>query len=157
MKSNSINSGGSSHEQRRARLDDNAYVKFGKFLLHHLKLVENPDELDWLTIVNRFSRLNSTKQAGLMYITWIVCKEFNQKLTDVRYIKTKKSKLVIPKHVSMYLAERLFNHSQKDIANFFGYKNRSSVSNANVSVEKALFSDKYFKVKLEKITNELLG
>ena len=138
-------------------MEQNGYTRFGKYLLAHLGVVEDPDALDWAYIIKEFTLLSVKKKPGLMYINWVVATHFNMEPQEIRLVKTNKRSYSTPKHVAMYLANILFGHNQYDIRDFYTIQNRSSVSNAITKVEEWLATDKHFRIDLEQITNKLLG
>ena len=135
------------------------YERFGKYLLSHLGIIDDPDSLDWGFIIKGYSEITKKTRPGLMYINWVVSNHFEMEAQEVRSIKTNKPAYTIPKHVTMYLATTLFKYTQDDIRDFYelSIKNRSSVANALTKIEDWLQTDKHFKEDVEHITNILLG
>lgn len=139
-------------------MKNNGYERFGKYLLSHLGIVENPDDLDWDFIIRGYSDIIKQTKPGLMYINWVVCNHFGMDAFEIRSIKTNKRTHTMPKHVAMYLATTLFNYTQDELRDFYYHvRNRSSVAHALSKVEGWMQSDKYFKEDVEHITNILLG
>ena len=135
------------------------YERFGKYLLSHLGIVDDPDSLDWEFIVKGYSEITKQTRPGLMYVNWVVSNHFGMDAHEVRSIKTNKPKFTTPKHVTMYLATTLFRYTQDELREFYhlNIQNRSSVANALTKVEGWLQTDKHFKEDIEQITNTLLG
>jgi hypothetical protein len=142
---------------RRSKIDNDPYTKFGKYLLFHLGVDIDPDELDWLYIIKGFLKQTISIQPGLMYINWVVCHHFEVDPLEVRYSRSKKREYAYPKHIATYLADRVFNIAQEKIRDFYEYKNRSSIPNANTNVENLMKTNKKFKSDVEHITNKILG
>ena len=137
-------------------MENNGYERFGKYLLSHLGIVDNPDDLDWRYIVNEYKKITVKTKPGLMYINWLVATHFGLEPNDVRIIK-KQPVYTTPKYIVMYLATSLYKYTQFELRDFYTVKNHSSVSIAITRVEGWLDTDKYFKVDIEQITNKLLG
>ena len=138
-------------------MENNGYERFGKYLLSHLGIVENPDDLDWGYIVKEYQKLSIKIKPGLMYINWLVATHFSQDPFEVRTNKVRKPELITPKHTVMYLAATLYNYTQYDLRDFYGLSERSTISSALTKIEGWLMSDKFFKADFEQITNKLLG
>lgn len=136
---------------------NNGYERFGKYLLAHLGIIENPDDMDWDYIVSEYNKLSIKTKPGLMYINWLVATHFDQDPYEVRTNKMRKPDLITPKHTVMYLATTLYNYTQYDLRDFYGLNERSTISSALRKIEGWLTSDKYFKAEFEQITNKLLG
>jgi hypothetical protein len=135
------------------------YERFGKYLLSHLGIVDDPDALDWEFIVKGYTQITKRTKPGLMYINWLVANHFGVDASEVRSIKTNKPNFTTPKHTTMYLATTLFRYTQDEIRDFYhlNIQNRSSVANALTKIEGWLQTDKHFKEDVEHITNILLG
>ena len=137
----------------------NGYARFGKYLLSHLGIVDDPDSLDWNYIVKGYNEIAKQTKPGLMYINWIVSNHFRIDAYEVRSIKTNKPLYTTPKHVAMYLATTLFRYTQDEIRDFYylTINNRTSVANALTKVKGWMQSDKHFREDIEQLTNKLLG
>ena len=135
----------------------NGYERFGKYLLSHLGVIENPNDIDWDYIVKEYNKLSVKTKPGLMYINWLVATHFDEDPHEVRTNKVRKPNLITPKHTVMYLATTLYNYTQYDLRDFYGLNERSTISGALRKIEGWLISDKYFKTEFEQITNKLLG
>jgi hypothetical protein len=138
-------------------MKSSGYEHFGKYLLSHLGVMDEPESLDWDFIIRSYVDTTRMTKPGLMYINWVVSNHFGMEAHKVRKVKTNKPSYTTPKHVAMYLAAKLFRYTQYEIRDFYySVKNRSSVSNAFTKVEGWMQSDKYFREDVEQITNILL-
>jgi len=137
-------------------MENNGYERFGVYLLSHLGVIDNPDDLDWRYIVSEYKKLTLKTKPGLMYINWLVAIHFGLDAHDVRTIKRKPT-YTTPKHIAMYLATSLYRYTQIELRDFYDLKDRSSVPSAINKVEGWTQSDKYFREDIEQLTNKLLG
>ena len=144
-------------ELLKRQVDYTAYVKFGKFLLQYLEISKNLTGKNWLNLVELFHGVYLGNRPGLMYINWVICQEFKQDPITVRYNKNKKSNLVLPRQVSMYLAYEYFKYTRKELCDFYEFKQLSSVSNAKTAVINLLSYDKKFNSTIENILDKLLN
>jgi len=136
----------------------NRYEEFGKYLLDYLKIANRHRNVDWKLVTRQFAKKQLyDRKPGLTWINWVVCTYFGIDPIIVKEQRSRKRLYVIPRHISQYLAIKLFGYSQDEISNFYGITNRSLISNNNENVEKLLSTDNYYKLDLEIITNKLLG
>ena len=136
-------------------MENNGYERFGTYLLSHLG-IDNPDDLDWRYIINEYKKITVKSRPGLMYINWMVANHFGVEAYDVRTIKRKPT-YTNPKNAAIYLATSLYKYTQADLCEFYSLKNHSSINFAVTTVENWLDTDKDFRIKVEQITNKLLG
>lgn len=137
-------------------MENNGYERFGKYLLSHLGVINNPDDLDWRYIVGEYKKITVKTKPGLMYINWLVATHLGVEANDVRTIKRQPT-YTTPKYIVMYLATSLYRYTQVELRDFYTIKDRSSVSTAITRVEGWMDTDKHFKTDIEQLTNKLLG
>lgn len=146
--------------QERRNLRRSTLEKFGRNLLKNVSEID-PDTVNWKSEVDEFIRhwsydIIAYNRPGLMYLNWVVSKEFGYDAYLVRS-NTKVRRITKVKHTAMYLAATLFKYKYDELQEFYNIRNHASIVNAMNVARNYLFTDKEYKQKVEILTNKLLG
>jgi hypothetical protein len=118
------------------------------------------DSIDWDEKINYY--LNNHNYGldrsipGLMYINWVVSKEFDFDPIEVRS-NTRVRRVTKVKHTAMYLAVTLFKYEYSALMDFYNINNHASIVNALEVARNYLFTEKEYKRRIEILTDKLLG
>lgn len=104
-------------------------------------------------IVDRFVQSNN-KEITIDYIQKVVCNHFNMDLERM-LSSTRKTDVVMARHVSMYLSHKLTKLPLISIGEKCGKKNHATVLHACKVVENTIETDKNFKRQIEEIEKKL--
>jgi len=126
-------------------------VKFGKFLITHLDIPTNSEDLDWFFLLDHYERSNTPTTPGLTYLNWVVSRYFDQDPQEVRYSKSQKDELAKPRRIVQFLALKKFNYKANEIKRFYEKKSHGTISHNANSVEGEMETNKVFASEVNKL------
>ena len=149
----------------RSHLRRSSFERFGrhivKSIMEDYSFSIDIDSIDWDGKIKRYLKYQnhglSRSVPGLMYINWVVSKEFDQDPYIVRTVRTRHRKYIYPKHATMYLAVTLYRYEYEPLLEFYDMKNHATIVSALDNVRDLMFSDKNFNEKIQICTDKLLG
>jgi len=83
-----------------------------------------------------------------------VCKRYGVRPTDLQSKKRSRS-IALPRHVCMYLARALTNHSLGEIGGYFGGRDHTTVLHANRTIDGLRKTDPTVRTILDQLIQEL--
>jgi chromosomal replication initiation ATPase DnaA len=128
-------------------------VKFGKFLVNHLDIPVQGDDLDWFFILDQYQQSEMPTIPGLMYMNWVISKYFDQDPQEVRYSKSQRDELARPRRIAQYLAIKKFGYKSSQVQKFYEKKAHATILYNAKTVENEMKTDKLLASDVNKFSS----
>ena len=141
--------------------DKDQLKEFGRFLLKHLNVIINIEQLDWDIIYSHYEKFKEDKKIyeqpeqvrvrrpGLMYINWFVANYFGFDSLLVQTLKTRKREITKARQVGHYISVKIFKYTQEEVTEFYDYmKQRSTIHHSIKAVENDMETNAEYKEEI---------
>lgn len=128
-------------------------IPFAKFVIDHLELHENSEEIDWKLMIKKYESLYSPTEEdfknkpGLMYINWTVSNHYGYNAQIVRNGEGRDREITKPRQIAHYVAREVYGYTFQQIGDFYG-KDHATIIYSVKTVKDEMDTNKRFKEEI---------
>jgi len=143
------------------------FAKYGEFLLKHLNVAINMNEIDWSEILAAYEKYLEDEiierkeqeaidlfRPGLLYINWIISTHYKVDPVVVREGKCRKRELTKARQIGHYAAVVLFRYTLQTVGDFYG-KDHATILHSRRTVQNEIDTNKEYKLEVLHVFNKL--
>jgi hypothetical protein len=110
-------------------------------------------QLVWLKKIEMITKIKNNQ-----FYRLILTNVYNHYGLDLSFVenKSRKTHILIPRQISIYLILKYTTLSQENVVNIFGLSNHTTAQNSRKRIESLKHSDKLFRQELKSIENKII-